>query len=108
MGLVAFVRARRAVAVLGRRRGGRAERATRAAPADAPALYRALERALARLGVRRPPHETLEELAERIDREQPERRPAADLVRRYSAFRYGGLGDPGALAADIARLDRGR
>lgn len=107
VGLVGFVGAMRALVWLIRRRRGGAEAARRPATGEAHPLYRTLERALGRLGVRRPPHETLEELADRIDRD-PERRTAAALVRRYAAFRYGGLGDPDAIAADIARLDRSR
>ena len=51
---------------------------------------------LARLGHQRRPDEPLERLAARV----PDAR-VAHLLRRYSAFRYGGIGDRDALARDV-------
>jgi hypothetical protein len=51
---------------------------------------------LKRRGVERPPSEPLERLAARVP--DPD---AARLLTRYSALRYGGLGQPEELARDI-------
>lgn len=118
----------------GRRRAAPAEPFFSTAP-PAPALLR-LEEALARVGHRRAPSETLERFAERLSarvegrgEEQEGRgggqeekggsppapasggstpgwerdglREAAALLRRYAALRYGGVGDEGALFAEM-------
>jgi protein-glutamine gamma-glutamyltransferase len=59
---------------------------------------------LARHGVRRATSETVEQLANRVDDASdlpPELQEAAELLRRYAALRYGGLGDHEGLDRDI-------
>lgn len=102
LGLVAFLAAVRGAVWLRRRRAGGAP----GGPAKGPAhpLYPLLARALARAGVERPEAETLEELAERIEGEAAD---VAVVVRRYAAFRYGGLGDEAALRRELEALVAG-
>jgi transglutaminase-like putative cysteine protease len=91
-----------AVAVLAlarriRRRRVHAAPGSTAAPVDPPppSLSRLLD-ALARRGAVRSSSEPLERFAARLDALALD--DAALLLRRYAAFRYGGAGDPEALA----------
>jgi hypothetical protein len=56
--------------------------------------------ALARHGLARPASEPLEQFAGRL--EGAELAPAAEILRRWAAFRYGGEGDGEALAREMA------
>jgi hypothetical protein len=73
-----------------------------------PSLERLLD-ALAARGAVRPAWEPLERFAARLP--APELAPAADLLRRWAAFRYGGEGDGDALLRELSgcaeRLRRG-
>lgn len=64
-----------------------------------PASLLRLEAALGKRGVARHAAEPIERFAARLDREgQPE---AAEILRRWAAHRYGGLGDGAALAKEM-------
>jgi hypothetical protein len=71
-----------------------------------------LSGALAARGLTRAPAETLEQLAHRVEATEGGRLPAptaqagANLLRRYAALRYGGLGNELDLATDIERFCR--
>jgi len=67
------------------------------APPDA---WQALVAALATVGIRRRPSESLEGFAERLD-------PALrEAVLRYAAWRYGGVGETERIGADLVALAR--
>jgi len=71
------------------------------------ACFAELARGLSRVGLGRAPHEPIERLAARVLRSRLPaelRDRAARLVLRYAALRYGGLGEPQALAKDVAQL----
>jgi protein-glutamine gamma-glutamyltransferase len=85
----------------------RERRSTRAPVPEAAPLpcFETLCAELARRGVVRAPHEPVEALARRVlDSELPRPAPAeaAELVLRYAALRYGGIGEAEPLAADVA------
>ncbi len=66
--------------------------------------FERLAASLAARGVMRRPSEPLERFASRLgDAQLPE---AARLVERYAALRYGGLGERGALEADVEHFLR--
>jgi transglutaminase-like putative cysteine protease len=93
---------------LRRERGPRGSRARqREAEKPPPSLERLLE-ALARKGVARPAWEPLERFAGRLSAEGMNE--AAEVVRRWAAFRYGGVGDGDALVREtegwVERLRR--
>jgi transglutaminase-like putative cysteine protease len=65
-----------------------------------PSLARLLD-ALARRGAVRPAWEPLERFADRLD--EPAFAEAADLLRRWAAHRYGGVGAEDQLVRDLSR-----
>ncbi len=67
--------------------------------APPPAVSRLLE-ALAGRGARRAAAEPLERFADRLD-DDPTLAGAAGLLRRYAAYRYGGVGDLTPLLAEL-------
>lgn len=82
-----------------RYRGRATRRPDRAAPEAVPLPCLAtLLRALEQRGIRRASSESIEALARRIDEGHG---PAASLLRRYAALRYGGQGDEAQLSRDI-------
>ena len=85
----------------------RERRATRALVPEAAPLpcFETLCAELARRGVVRAPHESVEALARRAlasELPEPASAEAAELVLRYAALRYGGIGEAGPLTADVA------
>ncbi|MCA9623958.1 MAG: DUF4129 domain-containing protein, partial [Myxococcales bacterium] len=82
----------------------RRRRGVERAVGDGPLpCYLTLEAALAQLGVVRAPSETLEQLAQRLERAEDRAAEGAPLVLRYAALRYGDLGDEASLRRDIER-----
>lgn len=73
------------------------------------ACFVELEEALAQRGVVRGATETIEQLARRLDDDgaAPLARDGPQLLRRYAALRYGGIGDESALSSDIRAFCRG-
>ena len=67
-----------------------------------PPYLMALLEALARQELTRLPAEPVEAFADRAD--EAGSTDAAALLRRYAALRYGGAGDPEALAADVRQV----
>ncbi len=76
---------------LRRRRGPQRMRARRAGPGRPPRALERLLDALARRGAVRPASEPLERFAARLG--GPEMEAAAELLRRWAAYRYGGVGE---------------
>jgi hypothetical protein len=64
--------------------------------------FEELSAKLAARGLARAPSEPLDHFAERL--QLAGLYDAASLVERYSAFRYGGIGERGGLEADVARF----
>jgi hypothetical protein len=81
------------------RRGPARARARRAAVARPPPSVERLLDALARRGAVRAAWEPLERFAARL--EGPDLEPAAELIERWAAHRYGGVGDGEALLREI-------
>lgn len=79
--------------------GGRRE-ARRAAGQAPPGLVRLFE-ALARRGLVRGEAEPIERFAARIEEKEGSAAEAAALLRRWAAFRYGGIGDGAGLAREL-------
>lgn len=90
------------VRLLGRQRGARGGVAFDLAGDERslPCLARLLEAVAAR-GVAHAPSEPLERLARRLA--DAELREAAELVERYAALRYGGVGDAAVIAGAMDR-----
>jgi hypothetical protein len=84
-----------------RRRMPRLERTRRTAFTRPPPSLAQLLDALARRGAVRPASEPLERFADRLD--APALHGAADLLRRWAAHRYGGIGSEEALSREMAR-----
>jgi protein-glutamine gamma-glutamyltransferase len=82
--------------------------AAAAGPVDAPLpCFLELSAALARRGVVRGRSETIDQLAARVEGlELADAREGAELLRRYSKLRYGGVGDGAALDRDIGAFCR--
>ena len=115
MGLLHVAAALSGVVVVGlilrwlrRERGPRSRRARQKDGEKPPPSLERLLDALARKGVHRPAWEPLERFAGRLSGEGMD--GAADVVRRWAAFRYGGEGDGEALAREtegwVERLRR--
>jgi transglutaminase-like putative cysteine protease len=86
-----------------RKRTGERERARSGERVDPPLpCFERLTSSLARRGVARAPSEPLFRFAARLD--DAGLSDAARLVERYAAMRYGGIGEPGAVEADVDRF----
>ena len=73
--------------------------------AGALACFDALVTALAARGIVRNASETVEQLARRVaEAELSAAGEASTLLKRYAAWRYGGLGDRSALEKDMTAL----
>lgn len=88
-------------------RAAAAQKETTVDATDRPLpCFQRLASTLERAGIIRGASESLDRFAKRVD--QAGLGEAAQLVARYAALRYGGVGDPSALEADVDRFVSGR